>query len=185
MVGAMPRRWSGWGIVIARTFLATTLLLWSSVRLPHLTFGSDLLFSLELLLGAAMAAGWLIRYAAALVLFGTVAASVLAPYAHIALLPLNKVTAVAVLMASSLLVCFGQNADKIGTTLINDPNKSPAEHSSILLDDPRDDDVEATIRLEQAFARILRRHRCIVTIHDRMGGSRKTGPEAWYARDDH
>jgi len=90
MVGATLRRWNGWGIVIVRTFLATTLLLWSSVRVPHLTFGSDLLFSLELLLGAAIAAGWLIRYAAALVLFGTIAASVLAPYAHIALLPLKK-----------------------------------------------------------------------------------------------
>lgn len=185
MAGARLRRWSEWGIVIARTLLATTLLLGSSVRIPHTTFGSDLLFSLELFLGAAIAAGWLIRYAAAFVLLGTAAASMLAPYFHLVFLPSNKGTTLAVVIASALLVCFGQNADNIGTTLINETSKSCNEHSGTLLHDARDHDVEVTIRLEQGLTRILRRHRCIVTIRDRMGGSRKTGQEVWYARDDH
>lgn len=185
MVGARFRRWSGWGIVIARTFLATALLLGSSVRVPHLTFGSGLLFSLELFLGTAIAAGWLIRYAAAFVLLGTAAGSMLTPYFHLAFLPSNKATTLAVVIASGLLVCFGQNADNIGSTLINETSKSCNQHSGTLLHDARDHDVEVTIRLEQCLTRILRRHRCIVTIHDRMGGSRKAGQEAWYARHDH
>ena len=185
MAGARLRTLNGWSIVIARAFLATTLLLGSCVRVSHLTSRADLLFSLELLLGAAIAAGWLIRYAAALVLLDTVAATVLAPYSHLALLPLNKGTTVAVLIASGLLVCFGQYVDNIGTTLINETNKSTNEHSSTLLHDAQDHDGEVTIRLEQGLTRILRRHRCIVLIHDRMGGSRKTSQEAWYARDDH
>jgi hypothetical protein len=184
-VRATLRRWSGWSIVIVRTFLATTLLLGSYVRVSHLTFRADLLFSLELLLGAAIAAGWLIRYAAAFVLVGTAAASVLTPYFHLALLPSNKGTTLAVLIASGLLVCFGHNVDNIGATRISETNKSRNEHSGTLLHDAQGHDVEVTIRLEQGLARILRRHRCIVTIHDRAGGDRKTGQEAWYARDDH
>jgi hypothetical protein len=185
MADARLSRLNGWSIVIARAFLATSLLLESSVRVSHPTPRADLLFSLELLLGAAIAAGWLIRYAAALVLLDTVAAGVLAPYSHFALLPLNnKGTTVAVLIASGLLVCFGQYVDNIGTTLINETNKSTNEHSGTLLHDSRDHDGEVTIRLEQGLTRTLRRHRCIVTIHDRMG-SRKTSQEAWYARDDH
>jgi hypothetical protein len=184
-VGAALRRWSRWSIVIARTFLATTLLLGSSGRIFHLTFRADLLFWLELLLGAAIAAGWLIRYTAAFVLLGTAAASVLPSYFHLAFLPSDKGTTVAVLIASGLLVCFGQNVDNIGATGISETNKSRNEHSSTLLHDAHDHDVEVTIRLEPGLARILPRHRCIVTIHDRAGRDRKTGQEAWYARDDH
>ena len=44
--------------------------------------------------------------------------------------------------------------------------------------------VQTTIRLEDGCLRSLRRHRCIVTIHDRGEGVRKTGQESWYARDD-
>ncbi len=154
------------------------------MRISQLTFGAELVFSLDLLLGAAIAAGCLIRYAAALVLFGTALASVLAAHFHLAFLPSNKGTTVAVLISSGLLVFASQNVDNIGTALIKETNKSSNEKSGTLVHDIQDHEVEVTIRLEKGLARFLRRHRCIVTIHDRMGGSRTTGQETWYARDD-
>lgn len=45
-----------------------------SVRVSELAFHAELVFSLELLLGAAIAAGWLMRYASTLVVVGTIAA---------------------------------------------------------------------------------------------------------------
>ena len=73
------RIWNVRASLIARTFLATTLLLRASVEVSHLTFYAALAFGFELLLGAAIAAGWLLRYAAALVLLGTIAMHVLSP----------------------------------------------------------------------------------------------------------
>ena len=107
------RSWGARTIVIARAFLATTLLLRTSDGVSHVTFFADLVFLFELLLGAAIAVGWLMRYAAAMVLLGTIAAAVLAPDFHLALFSANPGTTAAVLITSGILVCFGQNTDKV------------------------------------------------------------------------
>lgn len=168
----------------SRVFLAATLLLAAAVNVFSLPLDSQILLVLELLLGAAIAIGYLIRYAAALVLLGGVI-SVLTPYFHLAPLSLNEGSAVAVLIASGLLVCFGENVDRIGATLIEETDKSPNEHSCRRPYDARDHDVDVTIRLETVYARIfLRRHRCIVTIHDRRAWVQKTGKEARHSRDE-
>ena len=177
------RGWNVRAIVIARTFLATTLLLSASVGVSHLTFYAALALMFELLLGAAIAAGWLMRYAAALVLLGTIAARV-GPHFHFALLPAHPGTTAAVLIASGILVCFGQNTDKVDAALIDETNKSSSEHSCAVLYGPWYEDVAVTIRLEDGHLRSLWKHRCIVTIHNRAGGVQNTGQEVWYARDD-
>lgn len=180
VVGTTLRRWSGSSIIVARTFLAVTLLLGTSLQISHLTFRAGLLLLFEFLLGAAIAAGWLIRYAAALVLLGTIAASILALQFHATVLPFNKGTTVAVLAASGLIVCFGRNVHKVSSTFIHETNRSPDKQSCTFLHDVPDHNVEVTIRLERRLTRILRGHQCVVTIHNRTGGDRKPGQEAWY-----
>jgi hypothetical protein len=176
------RRWNLCTATVARVLLAAILLLSASATVFQFTLRAELAFSLELLLGAAIAVGWLIRYAAALVLLGTLAASFLVPQFHIAYLPANAWTITFVLIASGILVCFGRNTDNVEASPINEDNKLSNAHSRSFARDPWDEDVEVTIRLEDAYVRSLRGRRCIVTIHDRGGGVQKTGQEAWYAR---
>lgn len=178
------RIWNVRASLIARTFLATTLLLRASVEVSHLTFYAALAFGFELLLGAAIAAGWLLRYAAALVLLGAIAMHVLIPHFHLALLPPNRGTTIAVLIASGVLACFGWNTDKVDAAFIDEANKSSSEHSCGLPHGPREEDVEVTIRLEDGHLRSLWKHRCIVTIHSRAGEVQNSGQEVWYARDN-
>ncbi len=173
-------KWSIWNAcatTTARLFLATTLLLGAFASVLQLTFYTELLLSLELILGAALAVGWLIRYAAALVLLATVE-SMLMPHFHLALLAPNMGTTGALLIASGILVCFGQNPSSIDTAPIDENNKSSNEHSCALSHDPWYEDFEVTVRLENCLIRSLRRHRCIVTIRDRVDGVQKTGQEA-------
>ena len=184
MAIATFKNWNGWAITIARTFLASTLLLGASVGLSHLTFHAALVLGFELLLGAAIATGWLMRYAAILVLLGTSAARVLAPYFHLALVPANTGTTVAVLIASGILVFFGQSISKADAAPINDNDKSLSQHSFGAPCDLWDEDIEVAIRLEDGHLRSLWKHRCIVTIQRRAGGALNAGNECWYARDD-
>jgi uncharacterized membrane protein YphA (DoxX/SURF4 family) len=178
------RSWDARTIVIARAFLATTLLLRTSDGVSHVTFFADLVFLFELLLGAAIAVGWLMRYAAAMVLLGTIAAAALAPHSHLALFPANPGTTAAVLITSGILVCFGQNTDKVDAARIDENNESSSEPLCVIHHEPWDEGLEVTIRLEYGHGRGLQRHLDIVTIHDRAGGVRNTGEEVWYARDD-
>jgi len=184
MAVATFRSWSVWAITISRTFLATTLLVSASVGVSHLTFHAELVSGFELLLGAAIAAGWLMRYAAILVVLGTIAARVLAPHLELALLPANTGTAAAALIASGILICFGQSTGKDAAS-IADNNKSFSEHSCGAPHEPWDEDIEVAIRLEDGHLGSLWKRRCIVTIHDRAGGVLNTGHEFWYSRDDH
>jgi len=117
------RRYRGWAIVIARTFLAITLLRGAFAGVSEFTFRTGLLSSLELLLGVAIAAGFLIRYAAAAVLLCTIAPSVLTTHFHLALLPPNPGTVVAVLIAGGILLCFGENDDNDADALIEENDK--------------------------------------------------------------
>ena len=184
MAIATFRNWNGWAITIARAFLASTLLLSASVGLSHLTFHAAFVFGFELLLGAAIAAGWLMRYAAILVLLGTSAARVLAPHFHLALVAANTGTTVAVLIASGILVCFSQSTGKADAAPISDNDKSFSHHSCGTPRELWDEDIEVAIRLEHGHLRSHWKHRCIVTIQRRAGGVLNAANECWYARDD-
>ena len=113
MATGTPGTWITKALTIARTFLATSLLLGASLEISQPGFDAELTFTFELLLGLAIATGWLMRYAAALVLFGTVAAGVLTHHLHFAFLSANTGANAAVLIASGILICFGQNANRV------------------------------------------------------------------------
>jgi uncharacterized membrane protein YphA (DoxX/SURF4 family) len=178
------RSWNVRAIVITRTFLAATLLLSASVRVSHLTFYGALAFVFELLLGAAIAAGWLTRYAAALVLLGTIAERVLILHFQLPFIPPSRGTTVALLIASAMLACLGWNTDKVGATLIDETNQLSSEHACAAPHARCYEEAEVTIRLEDGQLRSPRKHRCVVTIHDRPGGAQNKGQEVWYARED-
>ena len=176
------RSWNVRAIVISRVFLATTLLLRTFDWISHATFYAELVSSLELLLGAAIAVGWLMRYAAAMVFLATLAAASLPPHFRLAILPSHPGTTVALLLASSILVCFSQNTDKVESAFIDESNESSSEHA--FPEGRKDVGVEVTIRLEDGHLRGLWKRRCVVTIHDRARGVQNTGQEAWYAREN-
>jgi hypothetical protein len=178
--------WQGWNLcaaTIARIFLASILLLSAFTMVFESGFRAELAFSLELLLGAAIATGWLMRYASALVLLGTLAASFLLPHFRIASLPDDPWSTAFVVLASGILTFCGQNTENVDPAPVKENNSLCNEDPRSLHCDPRDKDVKVTIRLEDGSVCIPCRHRCIVTIHDRKGGVRKIGQEAWYARD--
>ncbi|HEX3107421.1 MAG TPA: hypothetical protein VHQ22_23495 [Terriglobales bacterium] len=179
------RNWNVWAITIARTFLATTLLLSASVGVSHLTFHGAIAFGFELFSGMAIAGGWLMRYAAAFVLLGTTAGRVLAPHFHLALLPTNSGTTVAVLIASGILMCFGRSTDKTNIAPIDENNESYSERLRGSSPGPWHEGLEVAIRLEDGRLRSRWKRRCIVTIHDRVGGVLNTDQECWYAPDEH
>jgi len=174
---------TAWAIAIARTFLATTLLLSAFVGAPHPTFNADAVFLSELFLGTAIVTGWRIRYVAVLVFLGTVAARLLVPDLRFILIPAGAGMTSALLIASGILVCFGDGASQVGGALIHENNNSACRHSSALLDEPWEEYLEVTIRLEEGHLSSRRKSRCIVTIHDRADGVVNTDHESWYARD--
>lgn len=105
------------------------------------------------------------------------------PNFHLASLPPNVWVTTAVLVASGILMCFGRSSGNYDTARIHE-NYRLSDDARTGTRDHGEEDVEVTIRLEDGDLRSLRRHRCIVTIHDRGEGVRKTGREAWYARDE-
>ena len=177
------RVWRVRTIIIARTFLAATLLLGASVGVSHRAFSAEIVFLFELLLGAAIAAGWRMRYAAALVFLGTIGARVLAPHLQLVPVPTNMGTTAAVLIASGILACCGASTARVWAALIDENSNSASGHPHALARGPREEDLEVTMRLEDGRLRSLWRRRCIVTIYERAAGVRNTGREAWYAKD--
>src|SRR6185312_12681031 len=101
--------WQVRAIIIARTLLSTTLLLSAFVGVSHPTINAEIVFLCELFLGAAIAAGWRMRYVAALVFLGTIAARVLVPDLQFFPLPAGRGTIGAVLIASGILVSLGDS----------------------------------------------------------------------------
>jgi hypothetical protein len=178
MATATFRNWNVWAIALARIFLATTLLLSAFVGVSHLTLSTGIGFLSELLLGTAIVAGWRIRYVAILVFLGTIAARFLVPDFQLVLLPADTGTTSAVLIASGILVCFGDS-----TTQIKENNNSACEHSHALLRGPWEETLNVTIRLEDGHLPSRWKSRCIVTIYDRESGVLNTDQECWYARD--
>jgi len=98
--------WQVRTIIIARTLLSTTLLLSAFVGASQPTVNAEIVFLCELFLGAAIAAGWRMRYVAALVFLGTIAARALAPDLQLVPLPADTGTTSALLIASGILVYF-------------------------------------------------------------------------------
>ena len=164
--------WKVRAIVIARICLATTLLLETSDWPSHVTLYSELAILLELVLGAAIAVGWRIRYAAALVFVGNLAAATLAPYPHLVFLPANPATTTAVLITSGILVCYGQSTEKGGIDIFED-NPPSSESLCTLPHETWENDIEVTIRLEDSHSLGQQRYLGVVTIHDRRRGSEK------------
>jgi hypothetical protein len=177
--------WQVRTIIIARTLLATTLLLSAFVGASHRTLNAEIVFLCELFLGTAIAAGWRIRYIAVLVFLGTIAARLLVPDLRLVLLPADTGTTSAVLIASGILVCFGDNATQVSGALIHENNNSACEHSRALLGGPWEEDLKVTIRLEDGHLPSRWKSRCIVTIRDRAGGVLNTDQECWYALNEH
>ena len=181
-------RFGSWQVrtgIIARTLLATTLLLSAFVGASHPTLNAEIVFLCELFLGAAIAAGWRMRYVAALVFLGTIAARALAPDLQLVPLPGDTGTTSALLIASGILVCFGNSTTEVSGILINENNNSACEHSHALLHGPWEEDLKVTVRLEDGHFAGRWKSRCIVTIHDRAGGVLNTDEECWYARNEH
>jgi hypothetical protein len=174
-----------WAVAIARTFLATTLLLSAFVGVSHPTFNAEIVFLFELFLGTAIAAGWRIRYVAVLFFLGTIAARLLVPNLRLVLLPTNLGTTAAVLIASGVLICFGRSTDKVNIAPIDEHNDSPSEHLRGPSYGPWQENLEVTIRLEDGHLPRRWKSRCIVTIRDRAGGVLNTDQESWYARNEH
>ena len=185
MAIATFRNWIVWAVAIARTFLATTLLLSAFVGVSHPTFNAEIVFLFELFLGTAIAAGWRIRYVAVLVFLGTIAARLPVPDLRLVLLPTNLGTTAAVLIASGILICFGRSTDKVNIAPIDEHNDSPSEHLRGTSYGPWQENLEVTIRLEDGHLPRRWKSRCIVTIHDRAGGVLNTDQECWYARNEH
>jgi len=182
MAIATFRDWNVWSIVIARTFLATTLLLSAFVGASRPTLNAEIVFLSELLLGTAIAAGWRIRYLAVLVFLGTVAARLLVPDLRLVVLPAGTGTTGAVLIASGFLVCFGDTT-KVSGALIHENNNSACQPSYARPLGAWEEDLKVTIRLEDAHLPTRWESRCIVTICDRADGVVNTDRECWYARD--
>ena len=177
--------WQGRTIIIARTLLATTLLLSAFVGASHPTVNAEIVFLCELFLGAAIAAGWRIRYVAVLVFLGTIAARLLGPDLRLVLLPTSVGTTAALLIASGILICFGRSTDTVNIAPIDEHNDSPSEHLRGTSYGPRQENLEVTIRLEDGHLPRRWKSRCIVTVHDRAGGVLNTDQESWYARNEH
>lgn len=177
------RNWTAWAIASARTFLAIMLLLSAFVGASRPTVKSETVFLSELLLGTAIAAGWRIRYIAVLAFLGTIAARLLVPDLRLILLPTGTGTTSAVLIASGILLCFGDST-QVTSALISENNNSACKHSYALRGGTWEEHPEVTIRLEDGHLPSRLKSRCIVTIHDRTAGVLNTDQECWYARDE-
>lgn len=184
MVLDAPKSWTLRAALIARIFLASTLLLNACTLIFEPGPWTKLISVVEVLLGMAIAEGWHLRYAAGLVLLGTLSTSLLPIFLRRAMAGSHVLASIALVIPSAVLLFFGRN-DGIGNSfLIRENRRLPCLDSRAVSDIFRDADLEVTVRLETGLLRNLHRQRCIVTFHDLSSGAHKRGKEAWYARDD-
>lgn len=99
----------GVSVIIARVFLASTLLLSACTLILQPGLWVKLISAAELSLGIIIAADWHIRYAGGVALLGTVFTSFLAGPFRMASTEGHVQSATALMIASVLLLCFGQN----------------------------------------------------------------------------
>lgn len=177
----------GWVLevaMIARIVLASTLLLSACTLIFEHGSRMKLVSFVELFLGAVIGIGWKTRYAAGLVLLGTLATSLwVIPLST--LLAGSQLAVQALILSSFFLTCFGRNnafKDRFSITEKGRlPNSDPGVISNIL----NNPEAEVSVRLEPRFPRSLHKQTCTVTLHDRSDGVRKTGKEVWHAKHDH
>jgi hypothetical protein len=92
--------------------------------------------------------------------------------------------AMAVLGAIGLLCCFRGNTLCAGDAHIDEHCDSLNNERQAPVGGPSKEDGGVTIRLENGHLWLLRRHRCIVTVHAAVGSAQHGGREIWYARDE-
>jgi hypothetical protein len=184
MVLDAPKSWTLRAALIARIFLASTLLLNACTLIFEPGPWTKLISVVELLLGMAIAEGWHLRYAAGLVLVGTLSTSLLPIFLRRAMAGSHVLASIALVIPSGILLCFGRHGGLGSSSVIRENRRSSSLDSSAVSAIFRDADVEVTVRLETGLLRNLHRQRCIVTFHDLSSGAHQRGKEAWYARDD-
>jgi hypothetical protein len=157
-------------MTIARVFLAVILLRGAFACLFGFTFRNGAAFLIQLILGTAIAAGWLVRYAAALVLVGVFAMSTF----HLASIP-DLWSATMLMVASGFLVYRGDKVGDIDGESIDKNDKLSEDRRPIQPGELLEENIDVTIRLEARFLRYLNGPRCIVTIHSPAGCARPAG----------
>ena len=184
MVRDAAKRWTLQAAVIARIFLASALLLDACILIFQPGLRTKLISVGELLLGMAVAEGWRLRFTAGAVLAGALSTRLGPMWIHGAFAGSQVLVPVALIIPSSVLLCFGRN-DGAGSSLVMQDNRRSSglnsRAASALFRDP---EVEITVRLENRLLGSLRQQRCVVTFRDLSSGAHKTGKEAWYARED-
>jgi hypothetical protein len=181
MVLDAAKNWGLQAALIARILLASTLLLNACTLIFQPGYWTKLISFVELFLGMAVAEGWRLRFTAGLVLVGTLATSLGPIFLHRASAGSHVLTSIALIIPSTVLVCFGRN-DGVGSSLVmRDNRRSSILDSSTPSAIFRAAEVEVTVRLESGLQRSLHKQRCIVTFHDLSIGAQKTEKEAWYA----
>ena len=184
MVPDAPKNWTLRAALIARIFLASTLLLNACTLIFEPGPWTKLISVAELLLGMAMAEGWHLRSVAGLVLAGTLFTSLAPIFLPGAMAGNHAIASIALIIPSSVLLCFGRSDAPGSNLVIRENRESSSLDSSAASAIFRDADVEVTVRLETGWLGGLHKQRCVVTFHDLSSGAHKTGKEAWYARDD-
>lgn len=99
--------WTLYAAMIARIFLASTLLLNACTLIFRDAARTNLITLVELLLGVFIAVGWGTRYAAGLVLVGTLATRLWVIPLRMALLG-SRSAVLASIVSSGILICFGR-----------------------------------------------------------------------------
>ena len=85
--------------------------------------------------------------------------------------------------ASGILMGFGRDVCNVDASPIGEEYKLPDDDRCARA--PWEEHAEITVRLEEGYARLLHRHRCIVIIQDSGKVAREKGQEAWHVGGDH
>lgn len=88
-------------------------------------------------------------------------------------------TAMPALGVLGVLRSFGRNALCSGPSIIDEQRTRLNAERQGQVQQPSELDPEVTIRLGHLW--LLRRHRCIVTVHTSEGSAQNVGREVWYA----
>ena len=87
----------------------------------------------------------------------------------------------AVMGAVGFLCCIRRNALCAGHAHIDEQRDLLDDERQAPVEEPSKEDSEVTIRLENWHLWLLRRHRCIVTVHAHAGSAQHGGREIWDA----